>query len=167
MIVTFAAALLSMQSGAAPLATGSCAAERTAASDRQSMASALRQGTAPAPAVTNRIRDHLADCTPAGTEATNDALLAAVSYIGRDEIGRDLSSSGVDPQIIDRWFERQSDAIKINWKVTEAQGDEFGRQWIAAGAPAAAVEANAEKIGGYFATLVILERLRRGLPTPE
>ncbi len=167
MISTFAALLLAAQPGPALLAIGSCAAGRTSAADRQSVTTSLQDGSPPSAGLIERIGGHVVSCTPANGAASGDAMVAAATYISRDEMARQLSRAGVDPKLVDRWFARQSEAVKTGLELTEEQGEAWGRALIAEGAPETAVHANPQPLGSYIASLIVLERLGRGLPGTE
>lgn len=167
MILSIAAALFAAQPGAASLAIGSCAADRMSAADRQIVAAGVQQGGAPEPALVERMLRHVASCTPANGQASGDAVASAATLIVNAEIGRDLSRSGVDPKLVERFHAEQSDSVKIVQELTPAQEEALLRGLIARGAPEAAVFANPEKIGGYLGTLIVLERIRRGLSVSE
>lgn len=167
MIWTFAFVMLAAQPGPAVLAIGSCAAERTTPVDRQNLTAVVQQAQSPTPALIERLRGNLASCTPANAAPPGDGTVAAITIIAHEVLGRNLAAGGLDPELIGRWFERQGDALKTNLQVTQEQGEALGRDLIAAGATEASVSANSGQIGGYLGTLIMIERLRRGLPPTQ
>lgn len=164
MILTFAAALLAAQSPPQSLAIGSCVAERTSAADRQSAIATIQQGQETEPALAARLKEHVTRCTSAGeAEFGEAAASAAVGYMLRAESGGELSRNGIDLQLVDRWFARQSETIKINPALPREQLRALVEELIEAGVPVAALEAHRHELGVYIGSLIVLERLRRGL----
>lgn len=165
MILTVVAAILAAQPTPDVLADGSCAANRLSAADRQSVLASV-QGQASSPDVITRLLGHVDSCN-SDSAVFGEAFVATIAYVVRDAKGRDLRARGVDPQLIDDLFDRQDAASKINSQPSEEQGREWGRQLVAAGAPEAVIHTHSTLVGEYMSTLIIIERLRRGLPAGQ
>lgn len=149
------------------LEIGECAARRVPAADRSGVAEALRAGRAPDQDLMGRVMSYVRRCTPRSEETNPVALTSAVAQIARVETGALLGRSGINTGVVDRWFSRQSNARKTNLAVTTEQGEAFARELIAAGLPEAPVTANATLIGGYIGTLIVIERIRQGMPPTQ
>lgn len=166
MIATLPALLLAMQAAGNAIAIGDCAAGRTSAVDRQVAAASLREGRSPEQAIVGRMTQNIQSCA-AGAQAPADALTVAMARVAQIETGAELGRLGIDTRLVDRWFQRQSDARRTNLRISAQEGEAMARELIAGGVPAGPLNAHAAKVGNFVGTLIIIERVRRGLPATE
>jgi hypothetical protein len=165
MIFTLTAALLAVQSQATPVTVGACAAARTTAADRQNVSTNVQAGRAPDQPTFDRLRASIRGCSSGTPHASS--IPSAVAQVAQAEMRRDLTQRGVDTGIVDRWYAGQSDAIKTDSNVLQQQAEMVVRGLIDGGLPEAQLNPNAQLIGSYIGTLIVVERIRRGMsPTP-
>ncbi len=166
MIATLTALLLAIQPASNAITIGECAAGRTPAVDRQGVAGSLREGRSPEQALVGRMVQHVESCA-AGAQAPVDALTVAMARVAQIEMGAELGRLGIDTRLVDRWFQRQGNARRTSLRITAQDGEAMGQELIAGGVPAGPLNAHPAKVGNYVGTLIIIERVRRGLPATE
>lgn len=149
---------------ASPDAGLDCARAAVSPAEREAMADVLTAGSGePFPeAVGLRLRQ-------CGESAGHDAgtgrafmTVAFVTLAGEALRGR-LAARGIDPAIVDAWHTGRDGAARIEYP-DEAGGERMVLDLAAAGVPMAALEQHATMLGNYLATLIIPERIGRGLP---
>ncbi len=165
MILTniLAALGLAMQP-ASPGAGLECAREVTSAADREAMADALSDRAAsPFP---EEVGLRLRACAErAGHNAETGRAFMTVTFVtfaGEALRGR-LAARSIDPDIVDTWYAGQNGATRIEYP-DQAAGERMVLDLAAAGVPMAALEEHGTMLGNYLATLIIPERIARGLP---
>ncbi len=149
---------------ASPDAGLDCAWGAASAAEREAIADGMATGEATA--VIDAAGMRLRECAiRAGhDEATGPGFIAlAFSELARSALRGRLAAQGIDPALIESWFAAQDAATRIAIP-DEAQGERVVLELNAAGVPMEALQQHAEMVGNYLATLIIPERVRRGLP---
>jgi hypothetical protein len=96
-------------------------------------------------------------------EAASFQVLAHAFVLG-DHSRERLRRAGVDPQLILSWFDAQTLAARTDLQISEALMERLVVHLQSAGISDERIESQIETIGGFYASLVLIERLSSGLP---
>jgi len=163
-----AAASLALAVVQAPTADEiACVLATTTEADRTAIFSGVRQGQI-ANSTVDRIGAQAHVCAERfGWNDTRGIAMtaAAMATVARQGLTGLLAGRQIDTVIIDRWFERQGEDMRTTPDIDQRRGEIIVNGLTEAGIPVdRLVGADGESVGNYVATLIILERVRLGLP---
>ncbi|MBX3561797.1 MAG: hypothetical protein KF780_08285 [Sphingomonas sp.] len=147
-----------------PMAGLDCAREVVSPAEREAMADALLN-RAPSP-FPEEMGLRLRAC---GERAGHDAgtgrafMMVAFTALAGEALRGRLAARNIDPAIVDAWYARQNGTTRIEYP-DEAAAERMLLELQAAGVPMAALDEHGTMLGNYLATLIIPERVARGLP---
>lgn len=75
-----------------------------------------------------------------------------------------LGQAGISTQRIDQWFEAQNETVRTNPEMAASDTGRLVRTLMESGVPLEKVEAHGVQIGLYLGSLIMIERVERGLP---
>lgn len=87
----------------------------------------------------------------------------AVTSVFQEEGTARLVAAGIDPERVTRWFRAQGDELRLDLAMSEAAGERLAEALIKEGVSPQVLEANGAAIGLLYSSLVLRERLDRGL----
>jgi hypothetical protein len=90
-------------------------------------------------------------------------VLAFASIMGEQSRAR-LGRAGIDPRLVVAWFDARSPEARVDPQITDAVSDELIAHLVAAGTSRNLIDAQADNIGALAASLMMIERVGRGLP---
>lgn len=141
-----------------------CARAAIGPAEREAMADALSSGgAAPFP---EEVGLRLRACGEGAghDESTGRAFMTvAFTTLAGEALRGRLAAREIDPAIVDAWYAGQDETTRIEYP-DQAAGERMVIELAAAGVPLAALEAHGTLLGNYLATLIIPERIGRGLP---
>lgn len=167
MIASSALALLAATQAVVGLDDASCVFDGLSAAERSTLSAAAQVNRDPPQAVGERLESLTEACGQArgwSPDAAGNAVALALSMVIIDDAGESLARGGVDPEMIEAWFERQPDAQRTNMEISPQDGERIIEALMQAGVPLSTLNAQGERIGAYVAALIMIERIVRGLP---
>ncbi len=156
---------LAMVQSTSPYAGLDCARQEVSQAEREAMADALSSGGDASP-FTDEVGARLRTCAEgAGHDGDTGRAFMALAFttLAGEALRERLAARDIDPAIVDGWYAGQDETARIEYP-DAAASERMVLDLAAAGVSMEALEAHGAILGNYLATLIIPERIARGLP---
>ena len=167
MIAVYALALFAAAQASVGVEDAQCVLDNLSAAERSALSAAAQADGEPPAAVGAKLESLAVSCAESRgwtRESAGNSVALALSMAIVDDVAAALERGGVDPGIIDAWFERQPQERRTDHVFSDEDGARIVRDLEQAGVPLAVLAPQGERIGAYVAALVMIERIAHGLP---